>query len=346
MASIRKRIAKDGTVSHRVEIRLKGHAPQRATFKRLTDARRWAQATESAIREGRYFRTAEARKHTLADAIDRYGDTVLPAKKPNTVSQQTQQLGWWRQELGGLALADVTPARIAAARDSLATTLGPATVVRYLAVLGHLLSVAATDWQWIEDSPMRKVRKPSEPRGRVRFLSDDERERLLSACRESGNPYLYPAVVLALSTGMRKGELRGLTWADVDIPGGRITLHETKNNERRVVPLVGHALEAVRTIPRRIDTPLLFPGRNPHKPMDLRAPWVAALKGAGISDFRWHDLRHSTASYLAMNGATLAEIAEVLGHKTLAMVKRYSHLSDAHTSGVVERMTARIFGDG
>jgi integrase len=244
---------------------------------------------------------------------------------------------------GGLVLADVTPARIGAARDSLATTLGPATVVRYLAVLGHLLSVAATDWQWLEDNPMRKVRKPSEPRGRVRFLSDEERKRLLSACRESDNPVLYPAVVLALSTGMRKGELRGLTWADVDMRGRRITPHETKNNERRMVSLVGHAMEAVRAIPRRIDTPLRFPGPNKHKSMDLRAPWEAALKRAGISDFRWHDLRHSTASYLAMNGASLAE---VLGHKTLAMVKRYSHLSEAHTSGVVERMTAQIFGDG
>lgn len=279
-------------------------------------------------------------------------ETVLPAKKPATVYHQTRQLKWWRQELGGLVLADVTPARIGAARDKLArgvtrrgTPRTPATVVRYLAALGHLLSVVATDWQWLEDNAMRKVRKPTEPRGRVRFLSDDERERLLSACRESDNPYLYPAIVLALSTGMRKGELMGLAWADVDMPGGRITLHETKNGERRVVPLVGHALEAVRAIPRHIDTRLLFPGRNPRKPMDLRAPWEAALKRAGISDFRWHDLRHSCASYLAMTGATPGEIAEALGHKSLVMVKRYSYLSEAHTAGVVGRMTARIFGD-
>ena len=98
---------------------------------------------------------------------------------------------------------------------------------------------------------------------------------------------------------------------------------------------------------RRIDTELVFPGRiDPSKPVDLRSPFETALKRAGIEDFRWHDLRHSAASYLAMNGASLAEIAEVLGHKTLAMVKRYTHLSEAHTAGVVERMNARIFAKG
>jgi site-specific recombinase XerD len=95
---------------------------------------------------------------------------------------------------------------------------------------------------------------------------------------------------------------------------------------------------------RRIDTDLVFPGRKGNRPIDLRFPFETAVKRAGIEDFHWHDLRHSAASYLAMNGATLAEIAEVLGHKTLAMVKRYAHLSQAHTTRVVESMNARLFG--
>ncbi len=97
---------------------------------------------------------------------------------------------------------------------------------------------------------------------------------------------------------------------------------------------------------RRIDTDLVFPGKtNPRKPIDLRAPWEKALEVAEVEDFKWHDLRHSAASYLAMNGATLAEIAGVLGHRTLQMVKRYSHLSEQHTSQVVARMNAAIFSD-
>lgn len=137
-----------------------------------------------------------------------------------------------------------------------------------------------------------------------------------------------------------------LTWEDVDLHQGRATLHETKNGERRVVPLSGKALELLKAHAkvRRLNTSLLFPGKNPQKPMDLRTPWESALKKAGIEDFRFHDLRHSAASYLAMNGASLAEIAEVLGHKTLQMVKRYAHLSEAHSAGVMERMNARIFG--
>ncbi|MFH0352585.1 MAG: site-specific integrase [Chromatiales bacterium] len=134
-------------------------------------------------------------------------------------------------------------------------------------------------------------------------------------------------------------------WDQVDIARRAITLLETKNNEIRVLPLVGHAFELMeaRAKARRIDTGLVFPGRKRNSPIDLRTPFETALKRAGIADFRWHDLRHSAASYLTMNGATLAEIAEVLGHKTLAMVKRYAHLSQAHTTRVVESMNAKIF---
>ncbi len=171
----------------------------------------------------------------------------------------------------------------------------------------------------------------------------------MAACKISKSPDLYLAVVLALSTGARSQEILGLHWGQIDFTRRVATLEETKNGERRVLPLADHALELLkeRAKVRRIDTDLVFPGRiNPRKPLDLRSPFETALKRAKIDDFRWHDLRHSAASYLAMNGASLAEIVEVLGHKTLAMVKRYSHLSEAHTAGVVERMNRRMFGEG
>lgn len=98
---------------------------------------------------------------------------------------------------------------------------------------------------------------------------------------------------------------------------------------------------------RRIDTTLIFPSTSLKQPVDLRFPWEKALKASKIEDFRFHDLRHTTASYLAMNGASLAEIAEVLGHKTLSMVKRYAHLSESHTANVVARMNEKFFmGEG
>jgi len=145
---------------------------------------------------------------------------------------------------------------------------------------------------------------------------------------------------------MRQGEIMNLRWRDIYFDKGLITLHETKNDERRTVPLTNYALELLKEHSklRRLGTDLLFPGKNPNKPLLIRAPWVAAVKEADIPDFRFHDLRHSAASYLAMNGATLVEMAAILGHKTLQMVKRYSHITEQHTSAVVERMNKNIFG--
>ena len=143
----------------------------------------------------------------------------------------------------------------------------------------------------------------------------------------------------------------GLKWEDVSFDKKRIILRENelrgiKNGETRVAPLTGLAYDLLKKLSkvRRIDSQLVFPGKDPRKPSKLRKSWEAALKHANIENFRFHDLRHSAASYLAMNGATLAEIAEVLGHKTLAMVKRYAHHSELHTSKVVASMNEKIFG--
>lgn len=355
MANIQKRSNAKGETSYRVQVRLKGHPPQTATFERLTDAKKWAASTETAIREGRYFQKVEAKRHTFAELTDRYIRDVIP-NKGNVKRQQriqTNQMLWWKEQLGHYVLADVTPAKLVEVRDKLLATptstgkkRAPATVNRYLAVLSHAYTTAVNEWGWLEDNPLRKVKRPSEPRGRVRFLSDDERAALLLHCKNSGSDFVYPVVVLALSTGARHGEIMNLRWPDIDFNRSVITLHETKNGERRLLPLAGHALELMRehSKVRRLDSDYVFPNRKGNAPIDIRRSFENALKEAEIEDFRFHDLRHSAASYLAMNGATLAEIAEVLGHKTLQMVKRYAHLSEAHTSKVVASMNERIFG--
>jgi len=133
--------------------------------------------------------------------------------------------------------------------------------------------------------------------------------------------------------------------SDVDLKRGLLTFRETKNGETRTVPVSGYALEVLtqHVKVRRLDTPLVFPDSTGTRPLGIREAFEYAVKRAGIANFKFHDLRHTFASYLAMNGATLAEIAEVLGHKTLAMVKRYAHLSEAHTAGVIARMNEKIF---
>jgi len=182
----------------------------------------------------------------------------------------------------------------------------------------------------------------------VRFLNDEERKRLLEACKVSRNPYLYTIVILALSTGMRKGEILGLRWKDVDLSNKKIILHETKNDERRAVPLAGPALQLMTSLGQRRergsnDSLVFHRGPQLHQRISIREAWINAVERAGVEDFTFHDLRHSAASYLAMSGASLIEIADILGHKSLEMVKRYAHLSEAHSVAVVERMNKKIF---
>jgi len=352
MAYIQERKSKEGKTHYRVQIRLRGHPITSATFERKTDAKIWAQQTESAMREGRHFKTAEAKKHTVAEMINRYIENVIPTK-PKNAAACTAQLNWWKEQIGHCLLSDLTPSLIGEQRDKLlkgstfkGTPRSPSTVVRYLAAISHALTVAVKEWGWLEASPMQKVIKPKEPRGRVRFLSDEERESLLEACKESSNPFLYIAFVLSISTGMRQGELMNLRWEDIDLFNGRITIHECKNGERKIVFLKGLALQLLQNYfeSKNQHIGLIFPSKeNPMKPMDLRFPWEQALKKCGLKNYRWHDNRHSCASYLLMNKATLPEIAEILGHKTLNMVKRYAHLSESYTAGVVERMNQQIF---
>jgi len=351
VASIQKRVSSDGRVSYRAQVRLRGQPPQTATFARKTDARDWASRVESGIREGRHFNTARAKAHTVAELIDLYVSDYMPLKTSPAVTQKGQ-LVWWKNEIGHLRLSEITSEVLASCRSKLlkrqvrgGKTLSSASVNRYMAVLSHVLTVASTELGWIPFNPMRGVKKLSEPKERVRFLSDDERERLLTACRESRNRYLYPIVVLALSTAMRKEEIRQIKWKDVDLKRGTIVLHQTKNRERRSIPLVGKALRQLKELHsmRTNGSQFVFPAPNPNCPVDFRTAWGRAVRQSGIQDFRFHDLRHSAASYLAMNGATLRELADILGHKSLEMVRRYAHLTEQHTAAVVTSMNAKIF---
>jgi len=353
MATIETRRSADGITGYRAKVRLKGFPSQSATFERKTDAKEWAKQTEASIREGRYFKTVEAKKHTVSDLLDRYLREI-EKKNPKRFVDVKKLLNWWKKEIGTYLLSDLTRALIIEQRDKLlssrAKSVGqrsPATVNRYMMALGHALTIAANEWEWIHENPMRKISNLPEPRGRVRYLNDEERERLLEACKASANPYLHTLVVLALSTGARYGELIKLRWDDIDWDRKVITLHDTKNKERRLLPLMHYALELMEAHHkiRNIASDLVFPApSNPMRPWNSRSSWLSALQKANIENFRFHDLRHSAASYLAMNGASIAEIAEILGHKTLQMVKRYAHLSEAHTAKVVQRMNERIFG--
>ena len=353
MAQIRERARKNGKKSFFVRIRMRGKPEAAASFDRLTDARIWAQQIETEMRDGRYIKTAEAQKHTVSDLVERYIRDVLP-RKVKVGRFYAIQLGWWKRQIGDVLLSELTPVLISEHRELLSQTetirktkKSNATVNRYLAALSTAISTAINEWGWMEENPLRKVSKLKEPRGRVRYLSDEERELLLIACKESHNPDLYLTVILAMSTGGRQSEIWGLSWKCVDLKNGFITFEETKNDEPRSVPLTGHAFELMmeRSKVPRIDTDLVFPSRvDRHKHFDFRRPFQMALKAAQIEDFRWHDLRHCAASYLVMAGVDMRTVAEILGHKTMQMTQRYTHLSPEHLKDAVAKMNHKIFG--
>lgn len=356
-----------GRVSYRVQIRLKGHPAVSETFRNRKDAERWAASNESAILEGRHFPRSRAQRITFAALVQRYRETSLADASPSRSANSERHIAWWMPRLGGLTVAEITPDRIAEARDVLAaqpftrgraqrtkaglTILPPtykrsgATVNRYLATLSHIFAMASVEWRLVDRNPVRDVSKKKEARGRIRFLGDEERDALLAACARSGWPLLHALVLLAISTGARRGELIRLQWTDVTLgtPSPQAIIQDTKNGDPRRLPLVGKALVAVRALKatRERASRFVFPARSgPDRPYTaFDAHWYAALATAGITDFRFHDLRHTCASYLASQGSSLLEIADVLGHRTMGMVKRYSHLAQEHKTTVIERMT-------
>lgn len=352
MATFHERKAKDGTPRITVEVRLKGKKAAK-TFRRMTDAKAWAKTKEAEILEGRFSGTAQGQKKTVAHMVERYLSFEL--KKRNTDHQKFKtHLEWWCKQIGKMKLVDVTPQIITECRDILLdevitkgtkeTQRKPATVVRYLATLSIVFSCAVKDWGWLDRNPCQSVRKPVVNNAKDRYLSDKEREHLLTVCRDSKHPYLHTLVMLAIYTGARYGELVSLTWKQVDLKSRWMTLDKTKNGEKRRIPLTEDVVTMLRQLKRKqvIHSPLVFPRTDGKAPLDMRKAWEKTKTKAKLDNFRFHDLRHTAASYFAMSGCSLLEIADLLGHKTLAMVKRYSHLVDGHKQDLVDRMSEKF----
>ena len=354
MATIIERKNKKGETYFQARIRIKGYPPDSASFKSKTKAVKWAHSIEAAMQEGRYFKTVEAKKHTLADLIDRYIKFELPQRKSDQGKFEMQLL-WWKDKIGAYMLSDITPALLSQYKEILGTEASPkpkngrttrsnATINRYMACLSIVISKAVKEWQWMEENPMFKVEKKKEPRGRIRFLTEDERKNLLDECKKSSKE-LYLLTLIAVSVGARFGEITGLKWQNIDFENKMFHFMETKNGDDRGVPIPSMLLEELKEFAkvRNIKSDYVFIRPDGKKIIYFKEKFTDAVAKAGIKDFHFHDLRHTAASYLAMNGASLLDIAEILGHKTLAMVKRYSHLTKKHTAEILERMNEKQF---
>lgn len=276
------------------------------------------------------------------------------------------RLAFWVTALGDLPIGEVTDDHVDAAMQQLAQRRakyyagkdadgrpiyrskgappsGP-TRNRYLAAFSSLCTFAAkkrlTPRTWT--NPCATVEKAPENAGRLRFLDADEQKRLLTACKAQRWDRLYLMVLMALTTGCRRGELERLRWRDIDFERAQASIHETKNGEPRIAPLTDPVIEELR---RHTGEPadLIFGSRQAQgQPFVFDSQWHAALKAASIRGFTFHGLRHTAASTLAMGNASLHDVAVILGHRTLAMSARYAHLSTGHKHKVVRAALGAI----
>jgi len=345
MANIRVRSGARG-VTYQAQVRLAGHRAVTKSFATRGEAKSWARDLESKLSKGEHA-DSEAERRTLADACKQYIKT-----HPDIASDHERIVNWWKDTHGRRTLAKVTTPWLTGIRDDLAAgsyKVGPkdhqtekkrkpGTVNRSITYLRTVLSYCV-EIGWMARSP--KVKKLAEGK-RVRFLSDDELQALTEALAACEERVMLPFVYCAISSGARAGELLSLEWKDVDMAKGVATIQTSKNTDGRKLYFRGQALELLKDYGkvRNLTSPGVFL-LNSGAPLTHSVYgklFREALAKAKISDFRFHDLRHTAASFLAQNGATLLEIQQVLGHRTPTMTARYAHLVESHVEAVVDRV--------
>jgi integrase len=276
---------------------------------------------------------APATPKTLAQVATEYLD-YKRGKGKRSIRQDEQILAKLKARLGAdTAIVELTAQRIAqyerdrvVEKSKLGRLVTPSTINRELAILRHLLRLAE-EWGYIAKVP--KIRLGREPEGRLRFLAEDEIARLLTACEAKApkSPHLLPVVTVALHTGMRKGEILGLTWERVDFARGVLQLEHTKSGRRRDVPMNRAVDEALAELPGPKAEGFVFRKRDGRAWGNIRTAFEDACREAKVENFRFHDLRHTCASWLVMKGRSLKEVQEILGHREFTMTLRYAHLS-------------------
>jgi len=339
---------------HKAIIRKNGRLLKTKTFTRKTDAKAWAARIEGDREKLAAYGIAGASMpfRELADEYD---------AQWNGDSRIRSQLVYLREKLGDYTLINIDKFVV----KGVITEYAEGEVLRYKGseLLGYQLKKTgkpraastinclrarlsaifryAIENDYVTTNPVAGTKTWTMSNKRERFLSDDERSRLLEVARQADWSRLYLLVLMALTTGARQGEMLNLRWNDIDLVKRRATLHKTKNGSKRVLTLPVAVVDELMRF-REIGNGFVFPSeRKPGKPFEFRKHWNRAIKAAKIENFRFHDLRHSAASYLVMNGATLYETGEVLGHESLQTTKRYAHLSVDHK----QQLTDRIMGE-
>jgi integrase len=350
MATIRKIQRQSGFV-YKAIIKKNGVDLKSKTFTRKGDAVAWSKRVEAdqELMEALGTRGAGMRFEEL---VDEY-----MAQWSGKCINQGIRAKYWMDKLGSIRLVDINADMIrqqlkeleagkckrgdgVGRSKALTKNRSGSTVNRYRTVLSAVFKYAIGEG-YVTINPVSRVPPRKVSNQRTRFLSESERTRLLAACKASTWDKFHVLVLTAMTTGMRKAELLNLRWSDVDFDKGLAFLGDTKNGEQRYCPIPGFVVDELKVF-REVGRGLLFPSEiKPDKPREFTKHWLKALADAGIQNFRWHDLRHTAASMLVMNGATLYETGEVLGHKSTQTTARYAHLSTEHKSELVNRVMTK-----
>jgi len=338
-------IFKNASGNWKAIIRKTGWPNSIKTFRTKRDAEDWARRVEDEMVRGVYIDRAPSERTTLKAALSRYLAEVSPTKGKGATERENITARPILDALGTYSLAVITPQLVADYRDQRMATpslktgkaLSGNTVRLELALLSHLFTIAIQEWGiGLLQNPVALVRKPKAPQGRDRRITKAEQGLLLAECSKHSNPMLYWIVVLAIETGMRRGEIVSLRHRQINLQRRVVHLPETKNGSTRYVPLTKTAVkvleEAIKHPVRPENTDLIFWGEacdkvtGYRKPYDFTEAWEQARKNANLSDLRFHDLRHEAVSRLVEAGLGDQEVAAISGHKSMQMLRRYTHL--------------------
>ncbi len=315
MATIEKR----PSGKYRALIRRKGFRTLSRTFDVRKDARNWAIEIEGKILVGELVDIGEARRTTLAEALERYRDEVTPTKR-GAANELIRIRQWLTDPLATRFLSAIRSTDIAKWRsEQVELGKAPTTIRNALSIISQVYVVARGEWGMEElRNPVRGVRLPKHRPGRDRRLVTGEDEKLLKAAA-AGGPWLRSAIIVAIETAMRQGELLALRWED--LTGNIARVRTSKNGQPRAVPLSSRARAALDALPRSLNGRIF-----PLTKMALDHRWRTARDLAGSHDLHWHDLRHEAVSRLFEKGLTTEEVMKVSGHRTYSMLARYTHL--------------------
>jgi integrase len=317
MASIRNRGSK-----WQARITRQGHSPISKSFQTKQDAERWARQVEADIDKGSYTNVALAERTLLKDVIERYIKEVT--LQTHSMKEDRYRLGaMMRHWIGSLTMIQLTPAKVALYRDERLKIVSAGAVIRELAYISSIINHSRREWGINMTNPVPFVKKPPSPQGRNRTLTNDELDRLFKACTprvKNGNIWVLPIVKFALASAMRRGEILGLHWHEVNFQKRTAYIPLTKNGTSRTVPLSSEALAILNSLPRSLDG-RVFPINGPN----LSLHFEKARTKAELDDVHFHDLRHMAITRMAEKLPNLIELSAVSGHKSLAMLKRYYH---------------------